>query len=126
MLIAITVIHLACTPLVYGQGLGDIIDDGVLNAVETGPTGIDARGAAFWYVAAGLGVVVLGYLTWWVERRIEALPAGLGWLLVAFTVINVVLVPFSGFWLFLPPAIVVLRRARRPHRLRDTTAQVRA
>jgi len=47
-------------------------------------------------------------------------------MLVAFTVINVVLVPFSGFWLFLPPAIVVLRRARRPHRLHDTTAQVRA
>lgn len=113
ILIAISLIHLACVPVFYGPALADIIDAGVVNALEVDGTVIDSRDAAFWYVAAGLGMVLLGYLAWWVERRIGRLPAGLGWLLVAFATANVLLFPVSGFWLFLLPAAVVLRRTRR-------------
>lgn len=112
ILIAISVIHLACTPVFYAPALGDIIDDGLINALESGGELIDSRDAAYWYVAAGLGMVLLGYLTWWVERRGETLPVPLGWLLVAFTIINGALYPLSGFWLFLLPAAVILRRGR--------------
>lgn len=53
------------------------------------------------------------HLAWWVERRVGLLPATLGWLLLGFTAVTVLLVPGSGFWLFLAPAAVVLARARR-------------
>lgn len=97
LLIAISVLHLACTPVFYGPGLAKIIDDGILNAVESGSSRLDARAATFWYVIAGLGVGLLGFLVWWVERQVGTLPGALGWLLVAFTVINVALMPLSGF-----------------------------
>lgn len=112
---AISLIHLASTPIFHGPALAAIIDDGIVNAIESGSTLLDARDAAFWYVAAGLGMVLLGQLAWWAERRVGVLPVALGWPLIAFTIINVLLVPVSGFWLFILPAAVVLVRA---HRLR--------
>ncbi|MBA3368393.1 MAG: hypothetical protein H0T99_06955 [Geodermatophilaceae bacterium] len=62
-------------------------------------------------------MLILGQLAWWAERRSGVLPAALGWLLVAFTIINVLLVPISGFSLLLFPATIVLIGA---HRLRNT------
>lgn len=114
ILIAISVIHLAVTPLFHGPAVAAIVSGGVLNAVESGATALDARAAAFWYVTAGLGLALLGYLAWWVERRIGTLPAALGWLLLGFTIVTVLLVPVSPFWIFLLPAAIVLWRARHP------------
>lgn len=112
LLVAISVIHLACTPVFYGPGLAKIFDNGVLDAVESGSSLLDARAATFWYVVAGFGMGLLGYLAWWVERRVGVLPGALGWLLVAFTVVDVLLMPLSGFWLFLAPAALVIKRSR--------------
>jgi hypothetical protein len=110
-LIVICVIHLACAPLFYGTGWDAILADGVINAVETTPEDPE-RSSTFWYVVAGLALVPFGFLVWWVERRLGRLPAALGWLLIGFVAITVLMVPTGGFWLFLVPAGVVLLRAR--------------
>jgi hypothetical protein len=60
-----------------------------------------------------MAAAILGYLVWWLERRVGLVPALLGWLLVAFSLVNVVLVPVSGFWLFLAPAAIIIARSRR-------------
>ncbi|HEV2089365.1 MAG TPA: DUF6463 family protein [Cryptosporangiaceae bacterium] len=88
ILVAIAVLHLACTPVFHGAALGEILDDGVIDAIEPGGTSVDSRAAAFWYLVVGLGWVLLGYLVWWLERRAELLPLALGWLLAAFALAN--------------------------------------
>lgn len=118
-LIAIGVIHFAGTPIFHGPALAAIFGDGIVNAIESGSTLLDARISAFWYVAAGWGVLLFGQLTWWVERRVGVLPGALGWLLIAFAVVNMLLVPVSGFWLFLFPAGVVLRRSNNTQGAHD-------
>jgi len=112
-LIAISVIHFATASVFYGPGLRAIVDAGIVNAVEPGSVVYADRAAAFWYVVAGMGTALLGYLVWWLERRIGIVPSALGWLLVAFVLATVLLVPVSGFWLFLGPAAVVISRSRR-------------
>lgn len=116
VLVAISILHIAGTPLFHAPAVAAIIDHGLVNAVDSSGRLLDARASAFWYVVTGLVVALLGYMVWWIER-IAVLPAAIGWLLVAFTALNVVLFPLSGFWLFLLPAAVALRRARQPSAL---------
>lgn len=88
-----------------------MIDRGVVNAVE--PAGAAPLDAGFWYLSAGLGMLMYGGLVWWYERNVGPAPAIVGWSLVALTAWGVVLVPASGFWAFLVPAIIAIRSERR-------------
>jgi hypothetical protein len=100
-------------PVFYREGTDGIVRAGVIDAVPSGAAASPEPAAAFWYLTAGIGVVLLGVLCWWAERRIGGLPAVVGWLLTAFTVWGVVLMPMSGFWLFGIVAILAFRTARR-------------
>jgi hypothetical protein len=66
------------------------------------------RELAFWFVYWGLMAMLLGYLVDWVERRRWPLPRFLGWALLALTVMTVFVMPISGLWLMLPPAVGAL------------------
>ena len=59
--------------------------------------------------ACGLAVAAL-------ERAGAPMPRALGVCLLALTVLGVVLMPASGFWLAFPPAVVILVRAGRDGR----------
>lgn len=80
--------------------------------------GLDSGGyemLPFWFIGAGLHLILLGALTNWIEAR-AAPPRFLGWTLVTFAVLELLLVPESAFLLSLPmivAAVGVLSR-RRP------------
>jgi hypothetical protein len=112
-LLVIAAVHLVCTPLFHADGVRAVLDHGLINGVESGTDLLAARAAAFWYVAAGLLLVPLGYLCWTIEKRGHRLPAALGWILLAFTLVTGALVPLGGFWLFLLPAGFILWTHRR-------------
>lgn len=101
-LAGIAVLHLGSTAVVYGSEWAMIIKDGLVNAVTT-----PATEAAFWWVAAGWGVVMMAALAWIFEARAGRLPVGFAILLLAFTAFSVVFMPDSGFWLFLIPAVII-------------------
>jgi hypothetical protein len=67
----------------------------------------------FWFELFGALAFVLGWLMHTVERR-EALPASVGWLLLAVVLGGLVFLPASGLWLGLPQAGLILWRARHP------------
>ncbi len=110
-LIGIGVLHTAMAPVVHGPALRGIIEGGVVAAVESDPAQIAIRSAGFWYLTAGFAVMILGALLWWVQRRIGRLPAAVGWVLLGLTVWGVLLMPVSGFYLFLLPAVLAWRAA---------------
>lgn len=110
LVVAIGGIHLAASAVFYRGDLLAMIDRGVVNAVE--PAGAVPLDAGFWYLSAGLGMLMYGGLVWWYERNVGPAPAIVGWSLVALTAWGVVLVPASGFWAFLVPAIIAIRSAR--------------
>ncbi len=68
VLIGISALHIAATPLFHAPAVEAIIDQGAGNAVDSGGKLLDARAAAFWYLATGFTVALLGYLTWWIEQ----------------------------------------------------------
>jgi hypothetical protein len=89
--------------------LGDIVEAGVFNAVEPH---FD-RGAAVWFLFSGFFMLLLAYLMGWVikEKGME-LPRALAWYLLALSVLGIILMPISGFWLALPQVWIILSRRK--------------
>lgn len=119
VLAVIAALHLGTTGVFYGAGWATIIDRGVLNAI-TGPE----MEAAFWWVAAGLGMVMVASLAWLCEARTGRLPVPFAVLLLAFTAFGVVLMPSSGFWLFLIPAVIIGVQAARASQRRESVSPI--
>jgi uncharacterized membrane protein HdeD (DUF308 family) len=114
LLMAIGVLHLLASLIFYPQPVAAIAQDGFFNAVELNPAQFD-REAAFWWTVSGVMLLILGSLVHWAQAQTGTLPAFLGWALLALGVAGVILMPASGFWLFLPPAVLVLTSAQRGH-----------
>jgi hypothetical protein len=112
VLIGIGILHTATAPIFHGPALRGIVEGGVIAAVESDPAQIALRSAGFWYLTAGFAVMILGALLWWTQRRIGTLPGGVGWLVLGIAVWGVLLMPVSGFYLFLLPAGLAWHAAR--------------
>ncbi|MCI0434988.1 MAG: DUF6463 family protein [Gemmatimonadetes bacterium] len=73
-----------------------------------------------WFMTAGVFLIFLGCLGWWVERRLDRpLPQGLGWGLLAFTLVAGVAVGDLVFpaSLFILAALIIVVRSRRYARI---------
>jgi len=76
---------------------------------------VQGRPLAFWFIAAGFLVALAGALTSWIEARLEP-PRFLGWTLLGFAAVGIVMMPVSGFWLLLPPGVALVARRVRAAR----------
>ena len=92
--------------------------DGLLNTAGVLPE----RDAAIWLIAFGQFGMLLGFLADWAERTAGRLPGCFGWSLIGFVAIMGLLMPVSGVWLLLAPAIAAIVEAKRTKRARWTAA----
>lgn len=112
LLMATGALDLLYVLVFHSRQLAAIAQDGFFDAVELNPAQFD-RETAFWHVAFGTTVLILGGLVHWAQARTGTLPAFLGWALLAFGLFGVILMPVSGFWAVLPQAVLMLVVARR-------------
>jgi len=109
------VLHLLMGILVlYSRPLADIARDGFFGAVEpqTLASTFD-REAAVWFVMFGLLTLILGGLVHWAQARTGFLPAFLGWSVLLLSLVGLILMPLSGFWVVLPQAVMMILVSRR-------------
>lgn len=109
LLIATSLIHIASGLIGGATLLADVGRDGVFDAIGAD----DERQAWLWFTLFGWLALVVGLLARSLERRTGAVPAFLGWHLLAMAVLGIVLLPASGFWLVLVLALLILWSARR-------------
>jgi hypothetical protein len=91
-----------------GAPLLGMLRAGVIGAVEPHPD----RMVLFWFLATGFGMLTTGWLAHVLERR-GALPRSFGAVLGALSLAGGVLIPVSGLWLGLVPAVLAWRRGTR-------------
>jgi hypothetical protein len=106
---AVAVIHCAFGVFVFRQHLLHIAQTGWLGGVE----GDAMLSAVTWFMLFSPPLMVAGLAVHAMERQGAALPRALAWWLLGTAAIGVALMPASGFYLVLPPAIAILLRARR-------------
>lgn len=111
-LLAVAALHMGYALVVFTEPLREIVRRGVLASVRHDPQ----IGAVVWFVLFGLLFALLAWVVLQLERHGGAAaaatqrPLGVG--LLALAVLGIVLMPPSGFWLVLPPALALC--AARP------------
>ncbi len=105
-LITIGVIHNTVGLLLGQDILVEIISDGMVNTVQME---FD-RNFLFWFLAIGFFWMVMGF-HWQSLLRIykRPLPSFLGWGMLLFAIVGVLLSPLSGIWIFFPLAWMILQ-----------------
>lgn len=98
------VLHCALFLWVGRRSLRAIAADGIWNTIDP----IRERQVLFWALLTGVLALVLGRLALWITKRGHALPSSLGWQLLILTVVSGILMPVSGGWLLLVPAILII------------------
>ena len=104
-LICVAAIHTVAAGIFFDKILLGIVQHGVFDTVKE-----PMEGAAVWFVLFGACLALLGMAIHALEHSenfASARALGLGTLLL--TILGVVLMPASGFWLAFPPAIGLLR-----------------
>lgn len=114
-LIAVAALHTVYAAIVFAEPLREILRRGVYNSVRHDPM----LGAVVWFVLFGVLFAVLGWAVLQLERQgpddaASLRPLGIGLLLLAL--LGIALMPTSGFWLALPPALALCwgRPGQRP------------
>ena len=105
---AIGLLHTVVGLSLFRSTLAELFAEGLVNTVNGQPV----REFAFWFIFFGFLAILLGALIDWCDRLSGPLPAFLGLGLLAISIVLVTIMPVSGGWLFLVPAVGALLRSR--------------
>jgi MFS family permease len=92
--------------LAFGsEGYMPILRDGLVNAV-----GEDVgRNFSFWFLVCGVVIIYAGLLMQrYIKDTQRPAPMSLGIFLLVFSIIGCAMAPGTGFWLFIPQAIIII------------------
>lgn len=107
-LLTVAAIHTVFAAVVFPPQLEEIVRRGVIDSVGTDPM----VGAVVWFVLFGAVLALLGWAVLLVERHMAPTPGALrplGLGVLALALLGIALMPASGFWLVLPPALALCR-----------------
>lgn len=107
LLMATGVVHLTFGVVVGWDSVVELFTGG-LGSAESGPA---TRESWFWFLVAGVPLLLVGQLVARHHTRTGEVPPFLGWYLVVFAAL-VYFVPEGGFWLFWPQAALAFYAAR--------------
>jgi hypothetical protein len=108
-LFAVGVIHLSFGVIFMHETLAVLWSERLWNTVNGQPP----REAVFWFLCTGIMLLIVGVLVNQAERQRPAIPRFVTWMFAALTLIGVVVMPISGIWLMIPPAIGMVIWSRR-------------
>jgi hypothetical protein len=107
--IIVSMIHGGVGAIVYSAQWQAIARDGWFNAVEPDPLAlVFDRGDAFWFMFLTPFIFLMGQLCLWAERQHLTFPIAIGGTLLGTTLVGLFLLPISGFWLVLPPVLMMI------------------
>ena len=108
LLMGIAVIHFVVGLRVGRGALARIAQDGFFAALGAH---LD-RNLLFWFLFASPMLWIIGQLVVWADAHGLRPPAWLGWQVLTVSLVGLALMPRSGFWLVLVPAVLLLAASR--------------
>lgn len=95
--------HTAFGIMLFGGVYRELLARGLYNAVSS-----EKIGLAVWFALFGVLLFVVGLLLSALESNRSRIPGSVGIALLLLTVLGIVLMPVSGFWLMLPAIAVIM------------------
>ena len=108
-LMLVAVIHTVAMFIFFPAPLADIFKRGVFDSIGTEPL----LGAVAWFGLCGVLLFMFGMAINALERSAQGVPLSMAWAILALTVLGIVLMPTSGFWLALPAVVGILLQQRQ-------------
>jgi hypothetical protein len=104
-LIATGILHTIVAIVLGKDAFLKIINDGLYNL-----TSIDyTRAFAMWFFICGIFVILLGQVVhYYIKKEQKPAPLSFGYSLLILTIFGCIVEPGSGFWLFLPQALIII------------------
>ena len=73
-----------------------------------------SRAFSLWFLVCGIILILWGLtLQCYIKKEQKPAPLILGYCILAFAVVGCIIEPISGFWLFLPQALVIIAANRK-------------
>ncbi|MFI7680273.1 DUF6463 family protein [Actinophytocola sp. NPDC049390] len=117
IMIAIGVGHLVVLTLTAGEHVGTWVDRGLWSAVPflDRDAGVTADAVTFWAGPGGFAVplILLGALLWHLAGRGVPVPAGIGWVVAVWALLDGVLLGPSPFFVLVVPGVLIVLAARK-------------
>jgi hypothetical protein len=109
-LIATGILH-----TIVAIALGKDVFLGIIRDGLYGLKSIDyERSFAIWFFICGIFVILLGQvLHYYIKKEQKPAPLSFGYSLLIFTIFGCIIEPGSGFWLFLPQALIIIFANRK-------------
>jgi hypothetical protein len=105
-LIATGILHTVVALALGWEAIVEIIRDGLLINVMSREI---TQEFALWFFICGIFVILLGQvLHFYIKREQKPAPLSFGYSLLVFTIFGCIVEPGSGFWLFLPQALIII------------------
>lgn len=111
-LMAVGAVHVPFALIKHQAIWSEIGQAGVFDVVA----GYHVRGHAAWFFVAGPTLLFLGAVVDALEKVQVRPPLALGIAMLLMVALLLVLMPRSGSWLLLPPALAMIARAAQPAR----------
>lgn len=106
------IIHTIYALFLGKDAFAGMVRDGLINS-----TGENySRAFALWFLVCGIILVLWGQtLQHYIKKEQKPAPLFLGYCILAFAVAGCIMEPISGFWLFLPQALIIITANRKRH-----------
>lgn len=97
--------HTAVGITFFGSVYRELLANGLYNSIAS-----EKAGFAVWFALFGVVLFVTGMLISALEASHARIPKSVGVALLLLTVLGVVLMPVSGFWLMIPAILAILMK----------------
>ena len=111
LLVATGILHTVVGIALCKDYLWAIIKNGLFNATWVSwEAGFDANlSFAFWFLICGIVIIILGQtLHYYIKKEQKPAPAFLAYWLLGLSVVGCIIIPVSGFWLFIPQSLIII------------------
>lgn len=99
------ILHTIVALMLSKDIFAEMIRDGLINSTK----GNYIRGYAFWFLIVGVILILWGItMQYYINKEQKPAPKFLGYAILLVTIIGCTIAPFSGFWLFLPQALIII------------------
>ena len=104
--------HTVVASIFFGGSYRELLVGGLYDSVKSAKSGM-----AVWFALFGVLLFIVGMLISDLERNNMRVPKSVGVALLMLTIVGVVLMPISGFWLMFPGIFAILyhRSSVAPH-----------
>lgn len=92
----------------------ELLFDGLINSIENNMH----KALSFWFLTIGVILIMFGQsLQYYINKEQKPAPLFLGYSLLVFSILGCFVVPISGFWLFIPQALIIILTKRKHYKL---------